>query len=339
MADDLFDNSTMTFGEHIEELRTHLWRAIKGVGIAFVIMVFVADRVVLALTWPVEDQLHKWYEDHLQRRAADFKRRLEGTPATVPMTGQLSQEQLGQLAEAITGQPLKKPPTEPMTLTIQAPIGDLLQSLVMPLAEVNRKWSLRSYSAQESFMMYFKAVFGAAIVAASPWVFYQLYSFIAVGLYAHERRLVNLTLPFSIGLFLIGVALCFFLVFPAMLKFFFSANDWLDIEPEVRLNEWVGFAVMMMIVFGVTFQMPLLMLVLERVGIISYEMLAGKRKMAVFVNFVLAAIIAPAGDPNSMLLLAVPMCILFELGLFLMRYFERRNPFAVSDPSADIETA
>ncbi|MGL5095143.1 MAG: twin-arginine translocase subunit TatC, partial [Planctomycetia bacterium] len=84
------------------------------------------------------------------------------------------------------------------------------------------------------------------------------------------------------------------------------------------------------------FQMPLLMLMLERVGVISYEMLAGQRKIAVLVNFIIAATITPGGDPNTMVLLAIPMCLLFELGLLLMRYFRRSDPFAVGDPSEEL---
>lgn len=107
----------------------------------------------------------------------------------------------------------------------------------------------------------------------------------------------------------------------------------MDIEPEFRLSEWVGFAVMLMLIFGVMFQMPLMMLMLERVGIISHDMLVGKRRMAVFVNCVIAAVVTPGGDPNTMILLALPMCVLFELGLFLMRYFDKKNPFAVKEPT------
>ncbi|MFO0948344.1 MAG: twin-arginine translocase subunit TatC [Planctomycetota bacterium] len=85
--------------------------------------------------------------------------------------------------------------------------------MTLPLAEVNRRWSLRSYSAQEAFVIFFKAVLGASVVLASPWVFYQIYSFVAVGLYSHEKRFVHLTLPSALPCSF-GVAICYFLVFP-----------------------------------------------------------------------------------------------------------------------------
>src|SRR5690606_17812732 len=219
---------------------------------------------------------------------------------------------------------------------IDTEVTDLIKKLAIPMAEALGQDRLKTFSVQEGFMMYFKAALGAAIVIASPWVFYQLYSFVAVGLYAHERRFVNLSLPFSVLLFLSGVFLCYFIMFPYMLQFFLGANSWMDLEPEIRLNEWVGFAVMITLLFGVMFQLPLLMLTLERVGIVTYEMLAGKRKIAIFVNFIVAAIVTPA-DPTTQIALAVPMCLLFELGLLLMRYFQRSNPFAVPDPVAEEE--
>jgi sec-independent protein translocase protein TatC len=336
MADDLFEDSTMTFGEHIEELRKHMIRALAGILLAFIVMVFFGNYVVKLIVEPVEDQLMTWSKQHLERRAHQFKESVDDAPngerRTVPLRATLDAATLREIAASVGGDAASIPDSSTVTIQLEASLGKLVEDITMPLAEVNRRWSLRSYSAQEAFVIYFKAVLGASVVFASPWVFYQLYSFVAVGLYSHEKRFVNMTLPFSIMLFLAGVAICYFLVFPAMLRFFLAANEWMDIEPEIRLSEWVGFAVILMIIFGVTFQMPLLMLMLERVGIVTHDQLAGKRKMAVFVNFIVAAMITPGGDPNTMLFLAAPMCILYELGLFLMRYFQRSNPFEVTDP-------
>lgn len=336
MADDLFEDTTMTFGDHIEELRVHLLRAVIGVVIAFVVMVFFGNYVVKVIVEPVENQLKEWSEIHLERRAREFNEQWDALPddekKPARLLATIDKEDVRKLTSAVGGDVSKAEELGPVQLNLEVSVGSLIEDLTLPLAEVNRRWSLRSYSAQEAFVIFFKAVLGASVVLASPWVFYQVYSFVAVGLYSHEKRFVNLTLPFSIGLFLSGVAICYFLVFPAMLKFFLAANDWMDIEPEIRLSEWVGFAVVLMIVFGAAFQMPLLMLMLERVGIITHEQLAGKRKLAIFGNFILAALITPGGDPNTMVFLALPMCFLFELGLFLMWYFQRNNPFEVVEP-------
>lgn len=336
MADDLFTDSTMTFGEHIEELRVHLIRAIAGVLAAFLLMMMFANYVVKILTEPVERQQHAWYREQVVRRSREFRSNLELLPAeerpTIAAKVELSKRDLEALAHSLGTDPDRAGSSGPVTLTVPIPLGEVIEKISQPLAVVNRLGSLRSLSAQESVVIYFKAVLGASLVLASPWVFYQIYSFIAVGLYAHERRFVHLTIPFSVGLFLLGVAVCYFLVFPNMLSFFLATNRWMDIEPETRLSEWVGFAVILMLIFGAAFQMPLLMLMLERVGIVSHEQLAGQRRYAIFIIFVAAAIITPGGDPVTLGLLGGPMYLLFELGLFLMRYFERRNPFTVADP-------
>jgi len=336
MAQDLFEDSTMTFGEHIEELRNHLWRAIQGIVVAFGVMLLFNDRVVKLIVDPVQDQLHTWVVKQLAKRSGKLKRDNDALPESqrqkVRLEAQLAPQEVEQFAARLGLSAKPDAAGEPFKFSILASVVDIVEAVSLPLADINGRWNLKSYSAQEAFVIYFKVLLGASVIVASPWVFYQLYSFVAVGLYAHERRFVHMMLPFSIALFLSGVALCFFLVFPAMLKFFFSTNEWMDIEPEIRLNEWVGFAVVLMIIFGATFQMPLLMLMLERVGIITRDQLLGKRRMAIFIMFIFAALITPGGDPSTMVFLAAPMCLLFELGLYLMLYFQRRNPFSVDAP-------
>lgn len=339
-SDDLFTDTTMTFGEHLEELRQHLWRAIWGIGIAALLMCWKADLVVKLITEPVERQQQDWYRRTTDRRAKAYQAAIDQLPLDerprVKVEARLSPTELAEIARALGTDERKAANSKPVSLDFTVPVGDLIREISVPLAVVNRLGSLRTLSAQESVVIYFEAVLGAAIVLSSPWVFYQVYSFIAVGLYAHERRVVNLTLPFAVGLFLLGVAMCYFVVFPSMLSFFLWTNEWMDLEPETRLSEWVGFAVILMLIFGVIFQMPLLMLMLERVGIVTHEQLAGKRRLAIFINFIVAAAITPGGDPNTLFLLGVPMCLLFELGLFLMKRFERKNPFSVADPFDEV---
>lgn len=333
-AVDQFRDRTMSFGEHLDELRTHLLRAVYGVILVAVVLMYFGNYVVILLVSPVEAQLKVWFEEQLGERTAKFVDDQMHLPVEkrdyvqFPVT--FGPEQVGQLAERLG---VAAPPKDaaPLVLDLKAPVAQLLRDLTQPLANVNRRWALKTLSAQEAFVIYFKAVLGAAIVVASPWVFYQLYSFVSVGLYAHERRFVNLSLPFSVGLFLTGVLVCYFLVFPRMLSFFLMTNKWMNIEPDIRLNEWVGFSVILMLIFGVGFQLPLLMLLLERVGLLRHEWMVKQRKMAIMSLAVLSAVATPGGDPITMLFLAVPLYILFELGLFLMVYFQRHNPFAVED--------
>ena len=112
---------------------------------------------------------------------------------------------------------------------------------------------------------------GSGLVLSSPWVFYQLWAFVAAGLYRHERQYVKKFLPFSLGLFLGGVLLCFFGVLPLTLKFLLQFNVWLGIEPTLRISEWMSFATILPLVFGLAFQTPLVMLFLARIGIFTAD--------------------------------------------------------------------
>lgn len=337
MAKEPFEDKPMSFGEHIEELRRHLIRAVLWLLAAFFICVFKGEWVVKIIADPVEQQLTVWYKSQLEKRAKQYGAEQNNLPSEqqkhFEIEAQLEPDELAKLAAVIA--PDRPAPAEPLTLKLNYPVAPIVQAVLFDIAILEGKTRMKVLAAQEGFVIYFKCVLGAALILASPFIFREIYAFIAVGLYAHERRFVNLTLPFSIFLFLSGVAVCYFLVFPAMLSFFLGANEWMDLEPDFRLNEWVGFAVILMLIFGAVFQMPLLMLMLERVGIISYEFLVGKRRIAIFVNAFIAALITPGGDPNTMILLALPMCILYEIGLLLMRYFRRSNPFAVDTDASE----
>lgn len=328
----------MTFGEHLDELRVHLIRAGIGVVVAVMLTAYFGDLVVKILTEPVTAQLEPWIRNQLKRDVATFQEVESQKPAEerqlVSVEARLGNDAVETLGERLgVDPPEPAKDSEPFLLSMKFPVGDLLETIAEPLAEVDGRWKVKSLGAQEGFVIYFKSVIGASIVLASPWVFYQIYSFIAVGLYAHERRFVMLSLPFSVFLFLLGVLTCYFIVFPRMLGFFLWTNQWLDIRPDIRLNEWVGFSVILMLIFGTGFQLPLLMLLLERVGFITHEWVASKRRIAILILALVAAVVTPGGDPMTMIFLAVPLYLLFELGLVLMIYFRRHNPFEVSDPA------
>lgn len=340
MAENLFEDSTMSFGEHIEELRVCLWRAIKGVGIALMLMTFVGQEVVDILARPLRVASEDWFIQAQQRRLEQLRSSLavlgdDRRTVDLPMT--IGADAMDTLRQTLGIEKAPEAEAAPLTVNVHVPFLPLLEKMSQPILTLSGSYLPKTLSAQEAFMMYFMAAMGAAIVLSSPWVFWQLYGFVKVGLYAHERRFVNLTLPFTVGLFLAGVAGCYFLMLPIMLQFFLGVNSWMDLQPEIRISEWVGFAVMLMLLCGAVFQMPVVMLTLERVGFVTYEQLADKRRLAILVNFSVAAVVTPA-DPTSFLFLAIPMCALYEIGLLAMKYFQRRNPFSVPDVAfADAE--
>jgi sec-independent protein translocase protein TatC len=178
--------------------------------------------------------------------------------------------------------------------------------------------ALISLAPLETMAIFFMVCLVAGLVVASPWVFYQLWAFVAAGLYRHERHYVTKFLPFSLGLFLAGVFLCFFGVLPVTLRFLLEFNVWLGIEPTLRLADWMSFATILPLVFGVCFQTPLVMLFLSLIGIFTVDDYRSKRKIAILIIVIAGAILTPSQDPFSMLMLAVPMIILYEFGILMV---------------------
>jgi sec-independent protein translocase protein TatC len=180
-------------------------------------------------------------------------------------------------------------------------------------------------------MIWIKAAVITGVVFSSPWIFWQIWLFVAAGLYPHERKYVWVFLPFSLILFLAGAATAFFFVFRPVLEFLFTFNRAMNIDPDPRISEWLGFVLFLPIGFGISFQLPLVMLFLHRIGIFTVEAYLSKWRIAVLVIFVLAMFLTPA-DPVSMLLMAVPLTALYFGGIALCQWMPRiRNPYALPD--------
>lgn len=179
----------------------------------------------------------------------------------------------------------------------------------------------------EGFMVWLKASLFTGLIFAGPWVFYQLWTFVAAGLYPHEKKYVHIFLPVSIGLFVAGVLLAFFFVFQPVLGFLFSFNRAMGIAPEMRINDWLSFVMFLPLGFGIAFQLPLVMLFMNRIGLFSVNDYMSKWRIAVMIIFVLAMFLTPA-DPISMLLLAVPLTGLYFMGILLCRWMPAiQNPY------------
>jgi sec-independent protein translocase protein TatC len=184
-----------------------------------------------------------------------------------------------------------------------------------------------SLSAHEAFTIWIKGAFLVGLLASSWWVFYQIWSFVAAGLYPHEKRYVHTFLPFSVALFLGGAALAFVFVFPPVLKFLFRFNEMLGIAPDIRITDWLGFVLVLPLGFGIAFQMPLVMLFLERIGIFDVAAYLSKWRIAILVICTLSMFLTPP-DPYSMLLMAIPLTGLYFGGVLLCKFMPRgQSPF------------
>jgi len=187
----------------------------------------------------------------------------------------------------------------------------------------NRQY-MTTLSVQEGFVVYFKVTLICSIILSSPWIFYQIWAFIAAGLYPHEKRYVHVYLPASLGLFLLGVAVCQFLVLPGAIRALLAFNNWVDFDPDLRVNEFLSFAIMLPLVFGVSFQTPLVMLFLNRVGMFDASDYWSKWRYAVMILAVFSAVITPTPDAVTMMYLFVPMFGLYAFGCVLVYLFPAR---------------
>jgi sec-independent protein translocase protein TatC len=370
--DDMFADTRMTFGEHIEDLRTHLIRAIKGFVLGMIIALFLAKPILGVMIKPVKQQLleyHKRYisakkeevEQEIKDRQRDAPlvklevkiRRLnaEGAleikadpksvlPRLVPSLNQLlrgfilDKERNWAADDLIDPRVVQSGDWEPAEILFPNPV-DLSASL-QELQQLTDPPGLTSLNVQETMVAWFKVGIMAGFVLSSPWVFYQIWAFIAAGLYPHEKRLVNVYLPISIGLFLAGVVICQLFVIPKAIEALLWFNEWIGIKPELRLNDWLSFAIAMPVVFGISFQTPLVMLFLYMVGLVNIETYRTKRKIAIFLMAVFAAVITPSVDATGMLMMWVPMCFLYEFGILLC-WYKGRNIEEMPEPEESNE--
>lgn len=440
----LFSDSTMSFGEHIEELRSALAKALVGLAIGIGIAFFFADDAVQWIEKPLKDGLTQFYvskattdfaadltpeqlnlitgdrmapeELHIEAEmlwnrlrdiypekipdvdvqkydilASDIKTSIpeiaaalssdhrKGTFAAL-VSAQLNKSQREQLTKIVTGTAtekdaktvatilnaiVRKPalvtettdkmvnrlfPSNEQRLAIKQLIENaeanphlvprtnrfLLASAFAPHVPPTKPkflrlitWkpvetSIQTLRAEEAFMTWFKAAFVLGAVISAPWVFYQLWMFVAAGLYPHEKNYVHMYLPFSLVLFFAGAGMAFFFVFPYVLKFLFSFNQMIGVDVKPRLNEWLSFALFLPLGFGISFQLPLVMLLLERIGVTSIDMYLKKWRIAVLVIAILSMLLTPA-DPTSMLLMGVPLIVLYFGGIGLCKWMPKRK--------------
>ena len=200
----------------------------------------------------------------------------------------------------------------------------LYDLLAAPLvAHLPKGSTLIATSVISPFLVPLKITLMAAFLLALPVVLYQVWAFVAPGLYSHEKRLVMPLVISSTILFLVGVAFCYFFVFGQVFKFIQSfAPKSITAAPDIEA--YLGFVLTMFIAFGATFEVPVVVMVLARLGVVSIDKLKSFRSYFIVLAFIVAAIITPP-DIVSQLALAIPMVLLYEAGIWAAQVFIRRT--------------
>ena len=182
---------------------------------------------------------------------------------------------------------------------------------------------------QETFLTYLKVSFFAAFFFTSPFILIQIWKFIAPGLYEHEKSAIMPYLIITPILFLLGGMLVYYLIMPLAIKFFLSFESVgnvtnLPIQLEAKVNEYLSLVMKLIFAFGLSFQLPVVLSLLARIGLIDSIFLKERRKFVIVIIFAAAALLTPP-DPITQIGLAVPLLFLYELSIISVKIIERKN--------------
>jgi len=311
-------DTTMSLGDHLDELRARLILAIVGLLIGTGICLSFGTRIIKFIERPyttvfqVSDNKSQTDEKTIKLLNNLFnntRRKLTADPNT-------------QNIEPKTEEFVQKFCTEALLAFFNDPNYTALRPSGNQISPARR---LQILSPAAGFISYIKIAMMAGLILSSPWVFYQIWMFVAAGLYPHEKKYVHSAVPFSAALFVTGALFFLFAVAPLTLGFLVKFNEGvLNAWSNFTFADYISFVTMLMLIFGVAFQTPIAIFFLNRTGLVSIQTLRKSRKFVILIIFIVAAIATPP-DVISQVTLAIPLCFLFELGIIFSVLAERRR--------------
>lgn len=191
-----------------------------------------------------------------------------------------------------------------------------LLALVRPL--LGPQAELIFTAPTDAFFAYLSMAMVAGLFVTAPIILYHIAMFVLPGLTRSERRWLLSMLPLSIVLFLVGAMFAYFVVLPITMTFFMSYADQ-NLHAQIKIDDFMGFVISILLICGLMFQLPLVMLFLAQLGLIGSRGLARHRRMALFLSFVISAVVTPTPDAMTCTVVAIPLYFLFEFSLILMR--------------------
>jgi sec-independent protein translocase protein TatC len=213
-------------------------------------------------------------------------------------------------------------------------ISDKLRKQLLVLVKGNPDASLdahgrmvlmQSLNPTEGFMLSFKLAFFAGLVVSFPFVLYFLLQFILPGLHAKEQKALFPALAVGFALFLTGALFAYFVILPNVLDFFYNFSLEMGIENDWRIGYYISFATQFVLIFGLAFELPVVVMTLVKLGILSYEMMRTTRSYAILAIVVIAAIVTPTPDALTLGMLAGPMYLLYEICIWLAYFIDRKD--------------
>ena len=282
-SDDDLESTRMTLGEHLEELRRRVFKSVLVLAIAFGLAWWFKEDVARAMLWPYREAAAQ-INGELRERA---DRGLAADPSLPRTTFYLSQD-----------------------------ASD-------PRLRHEFEESPHSFGVTDTFFFALDNAIYFALLVGSPFVLWQLWQFVAAGLYRHEKRAVLRYFPFSVLLFLAGAAFCFLLVVPTGMYYLATTLPIEQVKQVIGINQYSSFLTTLCLAMGLVFQLPILMIFLARMGLVDPKTYSRFRGHFVVVALIVAAIVTPGPDWVSQVLMTAPMLLLYEIGILASRFGAR----------------
>ncbi len=306
----------MSLGDHLDELRARLILAVLGLLVGTVASLIFGTQILAFIEYPYYHTMNKWLTEKERPRVKSevekfvdlFFANLTQGLATDPNAPEIDPKRIAFIEEVS-----KKTASD----WVEKTQGTGKRALP-------RQYWLVALGPADAFIAYMKVSLIAGLILTSPWVFYQIWMFIAAGLYESERKYVRTAIPFSTALFVTGALFFLFVIARVTLGFFLGFGDVVGVASNWTLQKYVSFITILMLVFGVAFQTPIAVFILVRTGLVSIQTLRSIRKYVILGLAFVSAVATPSPDPFSMLALLIPLYALYELGIILSLFAEKK---------------
>jgi sec-independent protein translocase protein TatC len=347
--------NSMSLGDHLEELRSRLILAISGLFIGLVICMCFGSYLIDLLLIPYDKAMKKIQES---KRKVAFEPSERFVINLVPYQSAMEILSVKKQRESIDTSNIymvnipSGENTAPETKKNATPVSvDIIQyntDMDLPEKEEELETSgdsktffayltpyghykgkkLTTINPSEGFMVYLKTSLIFGLLLTSPWVFWQIWAFVASGLYKKEKKFAHIVAPASALLFVVGSIFFMTTIAPLTMKFFMMFDAFLGFTSQFRPSDYINMILMLTLVFGVAFQMPIVVVFAERMGLVTIEMLTKNRKFVVLGLVILSAMITPP-DVVSQIGLAGPLYLLYEISILTCKFMRKRKQKAI----------
>ncbi|HYE32689.1 MAG TPA: twin-arginine translocase subunit TatC [Methylomirabilota bacterium] len=306
-----------SFLEHLEDLRWMLIKAVSALLLAMIVCLVAGNKLVAFLTYPLRKaQIHN-------ASTNEPVRILLGTN----VLGSMDPIELGLTNNGATNHiwayhlvPIEVGTNRILALSPEyKEIKDPDEALV----------TLKNYGPIGAFKVAFQLAFYGGMVIAGPFVLFFIGQFVLPALHVHEKKFLYQTVGFGSVLFILGVVFCYFVIMQVALLATVQFSQWMGFgADEWRAEDYIGFVCKFMLGMGLSFQIPVVILTMVKIGLMDYKKLVAFRSYWIVINLVLSAVVTPSGDPFTMLLMAAPLQVLYELSVLIARAWYRRDEAA-----------